>query len=177
MSVPNTQQPGLSVQTQVDFINPRAGNKPASIKGSDGNYYTISDAASMQYQNHVNMNPITITYYEKPGRNGHTFRNVTHVNGEPMPKDAYSGNGNGNGSATVHAIPVQSSPRPVAQSAQPARPEDVPPGICGILKSAIESGVSREEATEWIRLGLRKPPKNIAPAAGDDVGLDDEIPF
>ena len=35
----------MTDQIQVSFVNPRQGNRPASIKDANGTYYTVSDNA------------------------------------------------------------------------------------------------------------------------------------
>lgn len=57
----------------VKYVNGRDGNRPPSIKGEDGNYYTIPDdkfhlyKVGQQFDAPVN---------EKPGKNGRSFKNI-----------------------------------------------------------------------------------------------------
>jgi hypothetical protein len=162
------QQESFTTTTGLRYVNPRDGSRPASIKGTDGQYYTISDVAFEKYQ-HMQGQQADLTYVERES-NGRVFRNLTALNGEAMPRDQRRGAPPAPApqapGTTVQQLPVQPAPRPVAPVANARRPEDVPPGICGILKSAIESGVTREEAQKWIALGLGKEPI-----------VDDEIPY
>ena len=163
------QQETFTATTGLQYVNARDGNRPASIKGTDGQYYTISDVAFEQYQ-HMQGQQADLTYVERES-NGRVFRNLTAMNGETMPRDQRRGAppapaAQATQSATVQHLPVQPAPRPVVPVASTPRPADVPPGICGILKSAIESGLPREEAQKWIALGLGKEPI-----------IDDEIPY
>lgn len=67
--------------------------------------------------------------------------------------------------------PVQQAPaqqeasRPVPQAPM----ADIKPGICGVLKSCIESGKSIEDARAWIRFGLtgEGPKKQFVDAVQD----------
>ena len=162
------QQESFTATTGLQYVNARDGSRPASIKGTDGQYYTISDVAFEAYQ-HMQGQQADLTYVERQS-NGRVYRNLTALNGEAMPRDqrrsAAPAPAPQAPGATVQQLPVQPAPRPVPPVASTPRAQDVPPGICGILKSAIESGLPREEAQKWIALGL-----------GKEQIIDDEIPY
>jgi hypothetical protein len=175
------QKQNFTVTTALQYVDPRDGNRPASIKGSNGDRYTISDAGYQQYSQ-MQGQECELTYYEKPSTNPDypPFKNLTHLNGLAMPRDprgapraaAAAPQQVGN---VVQQLPVAAAvpavqPQPLASPARPSH-SDVPPGICGILKSAIESGISRDEAQAWIALGLGTP---VPTSLGQG---DDEIPF
>ena len=143
------------VTTGMEFLNPRAGNRPASIKGTDGNFYTISDAAFDAYQPYLNTQ-VQLTYIEQSGNTpGYPpFKNITHLNGAEMPRDQRR-KAAAPTSNNVQRLPVSSAPAPRPAAPAPiAELGDVMPGRCGILKSAIEAGKTLEEAKKWIELGL-----------------------
>ena len=163
--------PQMHSDTVVNYVNERQGNRPASLKCSDGNYYTISDAACAAYEPLIGQQVSVIFFQNAKG-----FKDLVSLNNQPMPRDPRRGQGGGDyqrpppqQTATVQHLPVNPTPQIVPASPAPGQPNrkvDVPPGICGILKSAIEAGLPREEAMKWIQLGL-----------GQDPLGGDEIPF
>ena len=165
----NVQQQ-MHSDTIVNYVNVRQGKRPASLKCSDGRYYTISDTATDLYQQFIGTQVALVFTQNSKG-----YFHLVSLNGEAMPRDPRPGMAHDaqrpppppQQSATVQHLPVNPTPQvvPAPASAGPAR-TDVPPGICGILKSAIEAGLPREEAMKWVKLGL-----------GQDPLGGDEIPF
>ena len=132
----------------IDFINERQGNRPASIKGSDGKYYTISDNAitSKFFDQHLKTGG-TITFWTN--KNG--FKQASTWNGVPIPKDDKP-----NGNGANHQAPLQTT-APVqapVQAAAPATKHDIAPGVAVVSKACIETGQTREEAADWLALGF-----------------------
>ena len=62
------QKQNFTVTTALQYVDPRDGNRPASIKGSNGDRYTISDAGYQQYSQ-MQGQECELTYYEKPSTN------------------------------------------------------------------------------------------------------------
>lgn len=65
----------------IDYVNARQDRRPASLKGNDGNYYTLSDeayTAMLPWKGHAGQ----VGYYT----NQKGFRIATHWNGVELPK-------------------------------------------------------------------------------------------
>ena len=157
----------------ISYVNAREGNRPPSIKGDDGNYYTISDTA-LPILEQAHQTSGQIAYWT----NDRGYRQATAWNGQPLPKDARKG------APKAAAAPVANVVQmPAPAPAAPKKRQDVPPAIAGIIKSCIETGLTREEAAGWVALGLEgkaaltqtMPPPT--PQHVETDVLDDEIPF
>jgi hypothetical protein len=159
----------------ISYVNHREGNRPPTIKGDDGNYYTISDTAlPLMEQAHQTSGQISF-YTNKSG-----YRQATAWNGQPLPKDARKS------ASTAATAPVTNVvPMPAPAPAALKKRQDVPPGIAGIIKSCIETGLTREEAAGWVALGLEgkaalkqtMPPPTPQHLDAPDNDLNDAIPF
>lgn len=172
----------MTADITIDFVNQRNGNRPPSIKGNDGNYYTISDSALPVMQPHEKQFGQMTFYTNQRG-----YRVATAWNGQQLPKDQR--NGGQAPQAQYQAPAPQPAPQAAPQAAPRAAKTDIPPGICGILKSCIETGLTREEAAGWVALGLKgkdalqqpmppATPQQADPATNGAGGeLNDEIPF
>lgn len=134
-----------AIQTTIQYVNPRNGNRPPTIKDGGGNYYTISDAALPFVQQFKGQTGSLGYFVNQKG-----YFVATHWNGQELPR----GQGarpmpQGNG-----APPQQPAPRPQARPApQPAPQADVPPILSNVLAHAIQAGrvESPEQLSEWAK--------------------------
>ena len=194
MNTQPTHQAGVDIQ----YVNARNGNKPASIKGACGNYYTISDAAIAAGTFRQGARG-TIGY--RISQKG--FKVALTWNGARIPEDPQSDSAgqppeNGryynNGAPQPPARPVRPTPQGRDGSLNLAQKAGVAVEIAG---ACIASGLSQEDARQWYIWTLRTatglktadsqdhgnhappppPPPLPPPQAADGVPLDDEIPF
>jgi len=167
-----TQQ-NATTEVTIQYINLREGNRPATIKTTNNEYYTISDSSSAMFEQG---DAGQLTFFTNPKG----YKVATAWKGAALPKDSQR-------SAPVGNV-VQMT-QPATAPATPAAPTaikkrvDVPPAIAGIIKSCIETGLTREEAAGWVALGLKgkealgetQAPPTVQHLDAPDV--DDAIPF
>jgi len=154
----------------VQYVNPRNGNRPPSIKDTAGNYYTISDAAMNMFQPNTE-GELVYTVNDKG------FKNAVSWCGQALPKDQRQ------------PRPVQPGPQPVARSAPRPGGHDKDARmiyITGVVGRAMGSGKFKAEdipalsgwALEgWKKLHETKAPQSPPPPSSpDDYGAE-EPPF
>lgn len=109
----------MNQQTQIraDYVNARDGRKPPSIKGSDNNYYTLSDAA-YQMLAPIQGQTGSLTFWV----NEKGFNIATHWNGQELPKDQRGGAPQ----QAAQALPPMAAPSGVVVPQVPAPAPPIP---------------------------------------------------
>ena len=122
-------------EVKIDYVDPRDGRKPATMKDSDGVYFTLSDAAYdffLPWKGNVGQ----ISYTEK--QNGqYTNRYPTHWNGMAVPKDG----ANVRGAASQAPQPAPQQPQTFHQPAD----KPVPFGYVGTPQGRLRTMPSIKE--------------------------------
>lgn len=128
----------------IQYVNPRNGKKPASIKTSDGRYFTVDDFALPMFQQGA-----TIALGYEQNQSG--FLIARTLNGQPLPVSSRR--------PVAQATPMQ---QPVAQPmqqpmqqpvAQPQAPASNGGGItlarAQVAAACIQAGLGVDVAAQW----------------------------
>lgn len=116
----------MEAEITINYVNPRKDNRPASIKGSDGNYYNVPDEHFAFFQNMQNQSG-TAHYEIHDGR----WRWLTGWNGQAFGSSGAVTPNQRNGSSQSNLSPV-----PTGHSAQ----TPLPPIYSNGLAAAITAG-------------------------------------
>lgn len=182
--------PDQQVQTVIEYVNDRNGNRPPSLK-CQGTYYTISDAALDIAQAHKGQR-VTLSFYIN--RSG--YHVATAINGQSLPKDNRQGGGRQGGSQPYQQPQQQAAPP--TQYAPPS--QQAPSGglsvadiasirmqsAAQVAAAAITAGLTLDQYQAWMGAVLHvarhgvdrpqvQPPQQHSAPPQDD--LNDEIPF
>lgn len=139
----------------IQYVNQRNGNKPASVKLTDGRYVTIPDNALGMFQQ--NMSGGMVLHQDQKG-----FWHCDAWNGMPMPQ--------------------QNQRRPQQQFSpqQQNNTQDVPLKDklilrSSIAKSCIEAGKTPADADAWWNWMTGKKPTQLQPQA--NYGVQNDVPM
>lgn len=171
---------------RVQYVNPRQGNRPASIKDANGVFYTVSDAAVGYFQPGAEGD---LGYYV----NQRGYNVATAWNGQQLPRGDGQPPTRSPASAQQRQPPQQQPPQqqrpPQQRSADPqgaAKAEEM--FVMGVVGRAMGSGkfgvadiadLAREATTAWKQRNNPVPPPSVYD--GDpgpiDSDVNDEIPY
>lgn len=149
-------------EIQIQYVNERQGNRPPSIKDTNGVYYTLSDAAYGSMRQHQGQSGLIEFKVNNRGYNV-----ATHWNGAELPRDQKGGP-----PYRDAAQPVSPAPRtaPVGYTGPESRPITPPRSTAPFGYVDVEGRMERTMPTVREQFAM----KVVESYCGAGVAMDEE---